>query len=40
MKITKIITFILIGISLLGAISACGSKKGIARNKKCNCPKF
>jgi hypothetical protein len=40
MKTTKIIAFILIGISLLCAVSACGSKKGIARNKKCNCPKF
>jgi hypothetical protein len=40
MKITKIIAFLLIGISLLVAVSACGSKKGIARNRKCNCPKF
>jgi len=40
MKITKIIAFLLIGILLLGAVSACGSKKGIARNRKCNCPKF
>ena len=40
MKINRIVVYCLLTIVLFGTVTSCGSKKGIARNKKCNCPKF